>query len=231
MKNYLFLVAGTALSLASCSESKTTETTTTAGMAGDSTAMTSSTTSNTMYTDEAYKSRSKRIADKYATDMKITDPAMRDKISTAYYNRSKRYGDMKTKYASDTTGMGAAMRDYNTATDAEFKGIYTDPAQYKSYESSRTNYNEDTYLNDAASASSSSMSPDSSSTMSSGGSAMSGSAMSGTTDDNAMSSPASATTGATVSKSKTKLTDGTKIKVKEDGQVKLKDANGAKMKQ
>ncbi|AMJ64600.1 hypothetical protein [Hymenobacter sp. PAMC 26628] len=226
MKNYLFLVAGTALSLASCSKSKTTETTTTAGMAGDSTAMTSSTTSNTMYTDEAYKSRSKRIADKYATDMKITDPAMREKISTAYYNRSKRYGEMKTKYASDTTGMGAAMRDYNTATDTEFKGIYTDPAQYKSYESSRTNYNEDSYLNDASSASSSSsMSPDSSSTMSSG------SAMSGTTDDNAMGSPAGATTGATVSKSKTKLTDGTKIKVKEDGQVKLKDADGAKMKQ
>jgi len=194
--------------------------------------MKSSMTSNTMYTDEAYKSRSKRIADKYATDMKITDPAMREKISTAYYNRSKRYGEMKTKYASDTTGMGAAMRDYNTATDAEFKSIYTDPAQYKSYESSRNNYNEDTYVNDATSASSSSMSPDSSSTMSSGGSATSGgSAMSGTTDDNAMSSSAGATTGGTVSKSKTKLTDGTKIKVKGDGQVKVKEADGAKMKQ
>lgn len=227
MKNYLFLVAGTALLLASCSESKTTETTTTAGIAGDSTAMKASTASNTMYTDEAYKSRSKRIADKYATDMKITDPAMRKKISTAYYNRSKRYGETKTKYASDTTGMGAAMRDYNTATDAEFKGIYTDPAQYESYESSRTNYSEDSYVNDATSTpSSSAMSPDSSSIMSSGGSAMSG-----TTDDNAMGSSAGATAGSTVSKSKTRLTDGTKIKVKSDGQVKVKDADGAKMKQ
>lgn len=226
MKNYLFLVAGTALSLASCSESKTTETTTTAGTAGDPTAMA---TSSTTYTDEAYKARSKRIADKYAADMKITDPAMREKISTAYYNRSKRYGEMKTKYASDTTGMGAAMREYDTATDTEFKGIYADPAQYKSYESSRTTYNEDSYLSDDASASSSSstsMSPDSSSTISSGGSAMSG-----TTDDNAMGSSAGATAGGTVSKSKTKLTDGTKIKVKGDGQVKVKEADGAKTKQ
>ncbi|AWM34741.1 hypothetical protein [Hymenobacter nivis] len=233
MKNYLLLVVGTALSLAACSQSKTTETTTTAGMGSDSTAMKSSMASTTIYTDEAYKSRSKRIANKYATDMKITDPAMREKISTAYYNRSKRYGDMKTKYASDTTGMGAAMRGYNMATDADFKGIYTDPAQYKSYESSRTNYNEDTYLNDDANPSSSSspMSPDSSSTMSSSGSAMGGSATSGNTNDNAMGAAAGAAAGAPVNKSKTKLTDGTKIKVKSDGQVKIKDADGAKMKQ
>lgn len=233
MKNYLLLVIGTALSLAAYSQSKTTEITTTTGMGGDSTAMESSMASNTVYTDEAYKSRSERIANKYATDMRITDPAMGEKISTAYYNRSKRYGDVKTRYASDTTGMGAAMRDYSTATDAEFKGICTEPAQYKSYESSRTNYNEDTYLNDDANPSSSSspMSSDSSSTMSSGGSTMSGSTTSGNINDNAMGAAAGATAGTTVSKSKPKLTDGTKIKVKSDGQVKIKDADGAKMKQ
>ena len=41
--------------------------------------------------------------------------------------------------------MGSKMRYDNPATDAEFKGVYTDPAQYKWHESSRTNYNEDTY--------------------------------------------------------------------------------------
>ena len=47
---------------------------------------------STIYNDNAYKTRSQRIADKYAADMKITDPALRTKIRTAYYNRSKRYG-------------------------------------------------------------------------------------------------------------------------------------------
>lgn len=234
MKNYLFLAAGSALALASCSQTKTTDTTTTAGAAGDSTAMKSTMTSNTMYTDDAYKARSKRIADKYATDMKIKDPAMREKITTAYYNRSKRYGDLHTKYATDTTGMAAATRDANTATDAEFKTIYTDPAQYKSYESSRSTYNENNYMSDDSNASSSTPADTSganigNSTNRDNSNSGSGSAMSGSTSDNAMSTSTDAASG-TISKSKTKLSDGTKIKVKPDGQVKVKD-DGAKMKQ
>ena len=233
MKNYLFLVAGTALSLASCSQMKKTDTTTTAGAPGDSAAMKSTMTSNTMYTDDAYKARSQRIADKYATDMKVTDPAMRDKIRTAYYNRSKRLGELHTKYAADTTGMAAATRDANSATDTEFKTIYTDPAQYKSYESSRPNYDESNYMSSGTSASAdmpadtSGANIGNSTNRDNGGS---GSAMSGSTSDNAMSSSTDAASG-TVSKSKTKLTDGTKIKVKADGQVKVKDGDGAKMKQ
>ena len=134
MKGYLFLVAGAVFSLASCSQKKTTGTTTSAaGEPGTTTTMTS-----TIYNDNAYKARSQRIADKYAVDMKITDPALRTKIRTAYYNRSKRYGELHTKYASDTTGIAAAMRDANAATDQEFKGIYTDPTQYQAHEPNRS---------------------------------------------------------------------------------------------
>ncbi len=232
MKNYLFLAAGAALSLASCSQEKTTETTTgTAGTPGTTT--TSTTTSTTMYNDDAYKARSQRIADKYAADMKITDAAMREKIRTAYYDRSKRYGELHTKYASDTTGRAAATRDANTATDTEFKGIYTDPTQYQAYESSRSTYDENNYLDDNSSASSA-MSADSSGANTSSGSGSmsnSNSAMSGSTSDNAMPAAASGTAeSGTVSKSKTKMTDGTKIKVKADGKVKMKDGDGSKLK-
>lgn len=233
MKNYLFLAAGAALSLASCSQIKKTDTTTTAGAPGDSSAMKSTMTSNSMYTDEAYKARSQRIADKYAADMKMTDPAMREKIRTAYYNRSKRYGEMHSKYATDTTGMAAATRDANTATDAEFKTIYTDPAQYKSYESSRATYDENSYMSDDSNASSSTSADTSGANIgnrTNRDNSSSGSAMSGSTSDNAMSTSTDAASG-NVSKLKTKLSDGTKIKVKPDGQVKVKDGDGAKMKQ
>lgn len=73
-------------------------------MASNSTTMKASTASHTVYADETYESRSKRVADKYATDMRITDPAIRKRISTSHYNRSKCYCETKTKYASDTTG-------------------------------------------------------------------------------------------------------------------------------
>ena len=132
MKGYLFLVAGAVLSLASCSQKKTTGTTTSA--AGEP----GTTTTSTIYNGNAYKARSQRIADKYAADIKITDPALRTKIRTAYYNRSKRYGELHTKYASDTTGMAAAVRDADAATNQEFKGIYTDPTQYQAHEPSRS---------------------------------------------------------------------------------------------
>ena len=228
MKNYLFLVAGAALSLASCSQEKTSDTTTTTAPAGDASA-TTTTASNAMYTDDAYKARSQRIADKYAADMKITDAAQREKIRTAYYNRSKRYGELHTKYASDTTGMAAATRDANAATDTEFKSVYTDPVQYQSYQSSRSAYDENNYMSDNSGASTAAAADSSSSSMNSG--AGSNSAMSGSTSDNAMPAAASGTAeSGTVSKSKTKMTDGTKIKVKADGKVKMKDGDGTKIK-
>jgi hypothetical protein len=216
MKNSLLLIAGAAaLSLASCSQEKTTDTTTT-----------TTTDANTavMQPDTAiYRSRSQRVADKFVSDMKITDEATKNKIRTAYYNRSKRYGEMKSKYASDTTGMAAAMRQYNTDTDTEFQSVLTDPAQYQSYQSSRTTYDESNYLDDTNStdaASSATTPTDDNSSMSSG-----------TADAGAaVKTKGELTDGASLKDSKTKLEDGTKIKLKGDGTVKVKDANGDKTK-
>ena len=220
MKNALLLLASaTAFSLASCSSNTTTESTT--APAGDGAATTTTTTTKTV-SDEAYHSRGNRMADKFATDMKISDQATREKLRTAYYNRSKRYDDMMGKYQSDTTGMSAARNQYNTDTDNEFKTILSSPDQYSSYQSSRSTYDEANNLDtaDQSAASSSATMPSNTGAMSS----TTEETTTTTTTDNTMSS------GAGVVKGKSKMEDGSKVKVKSDGTVKVKDADGNKAK-
>ena len=202
MKNSLLILAGAAaLSLASCSQEKTTETTTTPA---DGMTTTTTTTTTAPLSAADMEARAQRIADKMVADMKITDEATKTKIRTVYVNRYKRMGEMQSKYATDTTGMAAAMRESMTATDAEFKTVFTDPTQYQAYESSRSTYYE--MENEDPSMSTSEMSP---STM---------------TD-----ASASDNTGSTGSGSMSGA-DGGKVKVKADGDVKIKDAEGNKMK-
>ena len=219
MKNALLLLLGaSALSLASCSQEKTADTTTTAVPADG--AVTTTTVS-----DATYKSRGTRMADKFASDMKISDEATKEKLRTAYYNRSKRYDELVAKYKADTTGYAAARRDYNTATDQEFQTILLVPAQYSAYQSSRPTYDEANNLDttdQSAAATSATMPSDSSSSMS--GSTTTTSTT--TTEE----TPTSTMSGADVAKGKTKMTDGSKLKVKDDGTVKVKDAAGNKTK-
>ncbi|WP_223650949.1 hypothetical protein [Hymenobacter psoromatis] len=232
MKNALFILAGaTAFSLASCSQEKTTDKTTTTTAPADG-AMATSTT----VTDETYHARGNRMADKFASDMKITDEPTKEKLRTAYYNRSKRYDTMHQKYASDTAGMATDMRQYNTDTDAEFQGVLTDPSQYKAYQSSRSTYDEATNLDNNTMQSNSGAMSDTTGAMSSGSG--SGSTMSSSADNTSAApttsgstTPGQGTMNAdnTVSKSKTKLDNGAKIKVKGD-EVKIKTADGQKMK-
>jgi hypothetical protein len=217
MKNSLLILAGAAaLSLASCSQEKTTEVTT---VPADGTTTTTMTTTTGPMTDAQIEARAQKIADKMVADMKIMDEATKTKIRTVYVNRYKRMNELRSKYTTDTTGMAAAMRDANTAQDTEFKSVFTDPTQYQAYESSRSTYDDSNYANDNSSvssmsdttgAASSSMTTTESSTT--------------TTTDNGM------TSGMDVSKLKAKAEDGSKIKMKENGKVKMKDADGTKVK-
>jgi hypothetical protein len=210
MKNSLILLAGAAaLSLASCSSDNSTASTT----AADGTTTTTTTTTTTgAESDAAIEARAQRIADKMVADMKITDEATKTKIRTVYVNRARRMGELRTKYTADTTGMAAAMREAGTETDTEFKTIFTDPTQYQAYESSRTTYDDSNYMDDA-------------STGTADGGNMSG------TDNSAMSSDAS-TAGSTDASagSAGSGTNVSKMKVKADGDVKVKDTEGNKMK-
>ena len=201
MKNSLLILAGAAaLSLASCSQEKTTEVTT---VPADGTTTTTTTTTTSAMSEADMNARAQRIADKMVADMKITDEATKTKIRTVYVNRYRQMGEMQTKYASDTVGMGAAMREAMTATDAEFKTIFTDPTQYQAYESSRSTYY------DMADADAGMSSSDMNSAT--------------TTTDAGMSSGAA--TGTV-----TMPADGGKVKVKADGDIKIKDAEGNKTK-
>ena len=200
MKNSLLILAGAAaLSLASCSQEKTTDTTV---AAGDGTSTTTTTTTTTGPMSEAeIEARAQRIADKMVADMKITDEATKTKIRTVYVNRYRKMGEMRSQYATDTTGMAAAMRESNAITDAEFKTVFADPTQYQTYESNRVNYyameNED-------------------------------SSMSATTDANASSTTDAGTT--TSNSGSMTGSEGGKVKIKADGDIKIKDAQGNKTK-
>ena len=217
MKNSLLMLAGAAaLSLASCSQEKTTEVTT---APADGTTTTTTTTTTGPMSDADIEARAQRIADKMAANMKITDEATKTKIRTVYVNRYKRMNDMRTKYGTDTTGMAAATRESNMSTDTEFKSVFTDPAQYQAYETSRTTYYAD---DNAPMDNASSEMPVSDTT-----GAMSSTSTSTTTDNMSASGDMG---GTSVSKMKAKAEDGSKIKVKENGKVKTKDADGTKVK-
>lgn len=198
-KTLLMLSCGVALTMASCSQEKTTETTTnmetpaTEPAATTTTTTTTTTISPAMYTDEEVQKRADRIVADMAAKMKM-DAATRTKVRTVYINRGKKMAEVANKYATDTTGMAAAMRTVYDNSDMEMKNVFTDPAMYQEYETNRVSYYDNNYMDDA------SMS---------------------TSTDNMSSMDA---------KSKTKYDDGSKIKVKADGDVKMKDAEGNKTK-
>ncbi|GAB2957211.1 hypothetical protein GCM10027048_24600 [Hymenobacter coalescens] len=215
MKKYLMLLScAAACTLASCSQDNTADTATTETTTTTTDASGSGSAAMGGYSDADYNSRADRIASDMATKMKL-DEATREKVRTAYYNRSKRLGELHSQYTTDTTGMAAAMRDVYSDTDTEMKSIFTDPAQYSAYESSRPDYIEDRYMStDGGMADGSDMSADGS--MSSDGSTSSDMSSSGSS--------------MSASKMKTKDADGGKLKVKSDGDVKVKDAMGNKAK-
>ena len=194
MKNSLLMLAGAAaLSLASCSQEKTTDTTV---AAGEGMTTTTTTTTTTPLSDAEIEARAQRIADKMVADMKITDEATKTKIRTVYVNRYRQVGDLRTKYATDTTGMAAAMRESMATTDAEFKTIFADPTRYQTYEASRMSYYN---MED---------------------------------EEPAMSTTTDASTGTTDASTTGSMSggEGGKVKIKADGDIKIKDAQGNKTK-
>ncbi|RTQ50817.1 hypothetical protein EJV47_09355 [Hymenobacter gummosus] len=206
MKKYLMLLScAGVLTMVSCSQDKSADTATT-----DTTTTTTDATGSAAmggYSDADYNSRADRISSDMATRMKL-DEATRAKVRTAYYNRSKRLGELHSKYTTDTTGMAAEMRSVYSDTDTEMKSIFTDPAQYSTYESARGEYMEDRY-------------------MSTDGAMSDGSSMS---TDGSMSSDMNGTSTGSTGTSMGADTDPAKVKVQRDGDVKIKDTDGSKTK-
>ena len=87
-----------------------------------------------------YRERAKHVTKQMATDLKFdTDTAMQSQVSNVYYTRAKRRHEARGKYATDTTGMHAEMRDIDLEADKEFQKILK-PQQYEMYETRRTTY-------------------------------------------------------------------------------------------
>ncbi|MBT2558748.1 hypothetical protein J7E24_13195 [Hymenobacter sp. ISL-91] len=168
----------------------------------DTTMTTTSTAGSMDYSAEAVSSRADRMAADMATSMQL-DEATRTRVRDIYVARGQRMAELNQKYMTDTMGMAAARRDVYANTDTEMKTVFTDPTQYSSYESSRANYYDDRYMDNTSMSSSDNMSTGSSSAD------MSSSEM---------------------EKMKMKGEDGSKMKTKADGDVKIKDGEGNKAK-
>jgi hypothetical protein len=218
MKKYLMLLSCAALlTAASCSQDKSADTATTTDTTTTTTTDASGTAAMGGYSDADYNSRADRISADMAAKMKL-DEATKAKVRAAYYNREKRLGELHSQYTSDTTGMAAAMRDVYSDTDTEMKTVFTDPTQYSSYETSRSEYMEDRYMTEPSSMSDgSTMSTDESMPASD----MSTTTTTTTTEEMSTSNAGSGS-GMAIDKLKAKDAAGNKIKIKENGKVKTK---------
>ena len=149
MKKTLFMLScGVALTMASCSQEKTTETDTTNVDGATTTTTTTTTTTSQAYTPDAIERRADRIAADVAAKMKL-DEATRTKVRTVYVTRGQRLGELQEKYAADTTGMAAEMRTVYDNSDLELKQVFTDPTVYQQYETSRVDYYDTNYMDDS----------------------------------------------------------------------------------
>ncbi|MBC7446728.1 MAG: hypothetical protein H7330_01565 [Hymenobacteraceae bacterium] len=211
---------------ASCGDTKPVETTAEDNTTSGDTAVVMGGGMASADPEAMYRMRSRRIADKVYTDMKMTDTTMRSRLATSYYSRAKRYGEMRTKYQADTMGQYQAMRQAEMETDKEMQTVLTDPKMYKEYETRRTDYSDDKYMDDA-SMNGGSMSGDEMNGGAMSGDKMEGVKMSGGSDAEMASGKMEG--GDSKAKVKIKGEDGSKLKMK-DGDIKVKDANGEKTK-
>lgn len=172
--------------------------------------------------ESMYRARGRRIADRVYTDLKVQDTAVRSRLATTYYSRAKRYGELQTQYQADTAGQYQAMRQAEMEYEKQVQTVLTDPEMYKAYESHRTDYADQKYMDESMSTADDAGSMSSDASMNDG----SASSMSTSTSDADM---ASGKMEGDKAKVKIKGEDGSKIKMKK-GDVKVKDADGTKTK-
>jgi hypothetical protein len=205
---FLLALSATALLAASCSEYKKTDTET-AGTTADGAVTTTTTTTTSAAAPDtiALRDDARRLANRVADDLKLTDQPTRRRLETTYYTRSQRLAELDTRYATDTVGRYAALRTVNDETDREVRQILPNPVMLRTYQSGRAGYYDGPY-----------------------------SAAPATVSAPATSRPAPRR-GPRVVKyekdggsTKIEYSNGTKVKIDKDGDRKVKYANGVKVK-
>ncbi len=133
----LGLLAAASLAATACSQEKKVETTTT-------TPVTTTTTTTVPDTMAAYED-ARRTAARVAEDLKLTDTVVVTRIQKTYYTRGRRLGELQTRYATDTTGRYAAVRQANDQADEEVRTALNSPAYYNTYSANRAAYGDGPY--------------------------------------------------------------------------------------
>ena len=204
----LGLLAAATLATAACRQDNKAETATTAPET------TTTTTTTTVPDTMAAHDEARRLTARVAEDLKLSDTVVVTRIERTYYTRARRLGDVRTKYATDTTGRYQAIRAANDEADTQVRTDLNNPAYYNTYSSNRASYGDGPY----------SLAPVAVTT---------GPAVGATT-----TRTTSVGQGSLVKKmerqndgdKKTKYENGAKVKRNEDGSVKIKRADGTKIK-
>ena len=202
----LGLLAAASLATAACQQDKKVETTTA------TTPVTTTTTTTTTVDTVALHDDARRMAARVAEDLKLTDPAVTTRIERTYYTRGRMLNDVNTKYATDTTGRYAAIRQANDGADNQVREDLNSPAYYNTYSTNRANYGDGPY----------SLAPTAVTTVATPATTRSGSVGQG--------SGVKKMEHENDGDHKTKFENGAKIKRHKDGAVKIKRADGTKIK-
>lgn len=211
MKNFL-LLAVAALSLGACSRDKPAAETAATNALPSATPNTAVVVPDTI----AYRDEARHTADRVVQDLAVTDAAVKRRLENTYYTRASRVGEATTRYATDTTGRYAALRQANDQADEEVRTTLNNPAYYNTYSANRAQYGDGPYSLPPAR-----LEPVRSTAASAG-------------------TPVARRVGqgSLVKKmerqsdgdKKTKFENGAKIKRNDDGSVKIKRADGTKVK-
>lgn len=129
----LGLLAAVALATASCSQEQDKEIETTEATPGNNAA--TAPPADTA----AYRTEADALAARVARDLHITDPAVLTRIQNEYYARGRALQGYPAAYAADTTGEYAATKAANDRASRRLKAALT-PRQYQAYAGRQATY-------------------------------------------------------------------------------------------
>jgi hypothetical protein len=134
-KTLLFVSAAATLLAASCTQDKPAAVDAATTPSADTAVVVDNAVDTT-----AYRTDADQLAARVAEDLKLTDTVVVTQVTKTYYTRGRRLNEVNTRYATDTIGRYAALRQVNDETDQQVRTIVTDPNQYNTYSSNRGTY-------------------------------------------------------------------------------------------
>ncbi|MFD1468460.1 hypothetical protein ACFQ48_09505 [Hymenobacter caeli] len=136
LKLPVFLLVG-ALAVAACSPEREAEST--AATPAYPVSAAAATPAVSALDTVVYRTEADVLAVRVARELHITDPALLTRIKNEYYARGRVLGGYATRYAADTAGRYAAVRAANNRTSQHLRTALT-PGQYQTYAARQGTY-------------------------------------------------------------------------------------------